>query len=107
MKVYISGKISDNPNYMEQFSEAEIKLSAKGYNVINPAKVGAETIFDYADFMITSLLLLKKCDSIYFLSNWEDSIGSQIEKAVAKKLGLKIMHEKYFGRHRNKKSFAR
>jgi hypothetical protein len=91
---------------MEQFAEAEKILSNKGYEVINPTKISnCVNYFDYADFVITSMMLLKKCEAIYFLANWGNSVGSKIEKEVAKKLGLKIMHEKYFGRtvvHRTK-----
>lgn len=103
MKVFISGKISNNPNCVEDFKNAETKLSNMGYEVINPTKLNSrEKYFDYADFMIVSISLLKKCNRVYFLYNWEDSVGGQTEKSIAKKLGLKIMHEKYFGRKNNK-----
>lgn len=103
MNVFISGKINDNPNFMEDFAKAEEKLKLKGYVVINPTKASnLSEYFDYADFMINSFILMKKCQAIYFLANWEDSIGSKIEKMVAKKIGLKIIHEKYFGRQPNK-----
>lgn len=103
MNVFISGKINDNPNFMEDFAKAEEKLKAKGYNVINPTKASnLLEYFDYADFMINSFILMKKCQAVYFLANWEDSTSSQIEKMVAKKIGLKILHEKYFGRQPNK-----
>lgn len=98
MKVYISGAVEKNPNFMEDFAKAEQLLKGLGYDVINPTRVSpAVEYFDYADFMITSLMLLKKCDGIYFLSNWKKSIGCNIEKKVAQKMGIKILHENYMG----------
>ena len=38
MKVYISGKITGNENYLEEFSKAEKELKYCGYDVVNPAK---------------------------------------------------------------------
>ena len=95
-KVYISGAITDNPNYKEEFAKAEELLKMLGHEVVNPTRIsGAVEYFDYADFMITSLMLLKKCDTIYFLPSWTKSDGSKIEKKVAQKLGMKIIHGGY------------
>ena len=38
MKVYIAGKITGNPDYYEQFAEAEKLLTEQGHAVINPVK---------------------------------------------------------------------
>lgn len=97
-KVYISGAITGNPNYKEEFAKAEELLKMLGYEVISPTRIsGAIEYFDYADFMIASLMLLKKCDTIYFLSNWRKSNGCYIEKRIAQKMGMKIIHENYLG----------
>ena len=34
-KIYISGKITDNPNYKEEFQQAEDLLISLGYEVFN------------------------------------------------------------------------
>ena len=97
-KVYISGAIAQNPNFIADFAKTEQLLKGLGYDVVNPTRIsGAVEYFDYADFMITSLMLLKKCDAIYFMSNWRKSDGCYIEKRVAQKMGIKIMHESYLG----------
>lgn len=98
MKVYLSGAIADNPKFMEEFQHAEELLTKLGYEVVNPTVVsGAVKYFDYAEFMIIGLQLLRKCDAIYFLGSWAKSDGAKIEKLVAKKMGLKIIHERYMG----------
>ena len=64
-KVYLSGAIERDDNFMENFAKAEELLKGFGYEVVNPTRVsGAVEYFDYADFMITSLMLMKKCDCI-------------------------------------------
>lgn len=37
-RAYISGPVTGNENYMQQFEEAEQKIKACGFNVINPQK---------------------------------------------------------------------
>lgn len=98
MKVYLSGGITNNPNYFEEFKKAEELLSAMGYEVVNPTALdNVAKYFDYAEMMISCLQLLRKCDAIYFLSSWTKSDGAKIEKMIAKKLGIKIIHAGYSG----------
>ena len=37
MKVYISGKITGNENYREEFAKAQAELEKDGHIVLNPA----------------------------------------------------------------------
>lgn len=43
-KIYISGPISNNENYAEEFDTAERALKEKGYDPINPVKLAAEIV---------------------------------------------------------------
>lgn len=98
MKVYLSGAITNNPDYMQEFKQAEELLTALGHEVVNPTILDcASKYLDYAEFMIFDLQLLRKCDAIYFLGSWSKSDGAKIEKMVAKKMGIRIIHEKYLG----------
>lgn len=38
MRVYISGPISNEPDYKAKFAKAEAELKEQGFEVINPAK---------------------------------------------------------------------
>lgn len=40
MKVYISGAITNNPNYKKDFALAEKIAKKCGYEVVNPASLG-------------------------------------------------------------------
>lgn len=95
MKVYISGKITGlHPRvYRGKFKAAVKRLRAAGHTVVDPSRIDVYEL-TYAQYMAIDGLLLRFCDAIYMLDNWEDSNGAQLEKELAEKLGLKVMYEK-------------
>ena len=95
MKVYISGPITGTIDYIERFAKAEDKLAAKGYEVINPARVNSALprSTTYRQYMDMSLTMLSMCDAIYMLHDWERSKGAQEEFAEAVKSGKEISFE--------------
>lgn len=96
MTVYISGGITDVPDFKERFKNAERHLRGLGFNVINPAglqdnvTIGDFTHYDYMNFCIG---LLELSDCIYFLDNWEQSDGAKTEMRQARLLNKKIVKE--------------
>lgn len=113
MKIYLSGKITDNPDYREDFAKAQHKLEDLGFEVFNPAVTYHEG-WGWLDYIIYDLQVLETCDAIYFLENaftqlideegrtvstqWH-STGARIEYLVAEKLGLDMFSEQLFGRN--------
>ena len=92
--VYISGKITGTTDYMERFEIAEKMLTAKGYSVINPAKVNSnlpEEHMTHEGYMVVSIALLSLCDTIYMLEGYEDSAGAMEELEYATEHGIKIL----------------
>lgn len=97
MKIYISGRITGLPQneYMDNFMRSEMWLKARGYSVINPAKVNQMLPIDttYEQYMAMSFCMLDMCDAIYMMSNWTESKGAKMEIEQAKAKGMKIMYE--------------
>ena len=93
--IYISGQISNNPNFAKDFERAEKKLTKQGYNVINTVKVGSSLGFlTYEQFMQLDFRLIDIADSVYMLKGWEKSQGATAEYHYAKSLGKEIINIK-------------
>lgn len=85
MKVYISGPITNNPNYKEQFSDAEQKLKRAGLEPVNPI---TDVFKTWAEYMKDDIKLLCDCDAICLLDGWEKSEGAKLEFEISKALHL-------------------
>ena len=99
MRVYISGAITNEPNYISKFHKAEIDLKARGHLALNPARIGnvvqnnTPWPLEYDDFMMIDEILLKQCDGIYMLKGYEHSTGALHELMIATRDGKEIMYE--------------
>lgn len=94
MRIYISGGITNVPDYWERFTRAEEKLTALGYEVINPARVNAELPpMEWEEYMSVSITLLSQADAIYLLRQWSKSLGSNREYGYALGAGLIVMEQ--------------
>ena len=95
MKIYISGAITNDPEYFSKFSTAHMRLYRKGNSVINPvlvAQVLPETL-EHEDYMHVDFALLDLCDAIYMLNGWEQSAGANREYGYALAKGKTIIFE--------------
>ena len=93
MKVYISGKITNNANYKADFEAAELALKIAGFQPVNPAEEKLPDGATWADYMRRDIKLLCDCDAIYMLDGWQESAGAKIEHKLARKLGIEIIYE--------------
>jgi hypothetical protein len=92
-KIYISGKITglDYQETFENFERLENMLIERGYDVVNPMKLCPKNdSWDWVDYMKEDLGALMRCNAIFLMDNWKDSLGARCEYLVAKEMGLKI-----------------
>ena len=96
-RIYISGKITGNPNYMKEFTAAEelLKKTYPDADVINPAKISAmlPAPLTHDEYMRFCYLELELCTSVLFLKNWRNSYGSNQERGYAIARDMIILEE--------------
>lgn len=98
--VYISGRISglSEEEYISKFKRAEKFLYSVGYMVYNPVEANViQQIYKeygYKACLAKCVAMLRFCDCIYMLKDWEDSPGAKAEKAFAEACGIEVLYEK-------------
>jgi hypothetical protein len=98
--IYIAGKyraktewdLIENIRHAEQ---AAIQLWQQGWSVICPHKNTSHFggLCEDSVWLDGDLEIMKRCDAVYALKGWEDSIGATIEVDVARQLGMEIIYE--------------
>ena len=91
MKIYIAGKITDNPEYKRQFAEAEKYLRELGHTPMSPAVL--PNGFEHYEYMRICYSMIDVCEGVYFLSNWQDSAGANMEHTYARQWRKKIVYQ--------------
>ncbi|HDM8192294.1 TPA: DUF4406 domain-containing protein [Vibrio harveyi] len=88
MKIYIAGGVTDSKYAPGSFLRAALKLKAVGHIPLH-TQVLPEGLSENA-YMDIALAMVRECDAIYCLPDWEDSAGAFAEVAYARKLHLPI-----------------
>lgn len=87
--VYLAGKITDDPLYFSKFYDAQKKLEASGFIVVNPALLPA-TGFIWEAYIRMSSAMLDECDAVCFLPDWIESKGATYEFGRATATGKRV-----------------
>lgn len=97
VKIYISGPITHDPDYLQRFIDVQHGLTEKGYAVINPALIGANLPDEtsYSEFMQLSYTLLDMSEAVLMLDGWKESNGARLEFARAVDSKKVIFFENY------------
>ncbi len=83
MKIYISGSITKDPDYIAKFERAEKSIKNMHHEndeIVNPIRT--KPIFGikkWLFYMIPDLILLARCKKVIFLTCWRESLGARIE----------------------------
>ena len=96
-RIYLSGPISNDPDYMQKFTEADAYLRNQGYQVANPAELyrSLPQNVSYEELMSIDLHIMDICDTVIQLEGWEESKGCNREYgyALAKDMIVMTMTE--------------
>jgi hypothetical protein len=97
MKIYIAGKISGllKEEYLPKFEKAETELRAAGWEPVNPCKLGIPDHATTEQALPVCIKELEKCQAVYMLSDWRDSLGAIVEHSTAKHLRKDVFYEEY------------
>jgi hypothetical protein len=95
--VYLSGKITNNPDYKKEFACAELFLGQMGYMVVNPARLDeVANSLSYEQYMEICYRLVDIADIIFMVSGWQNSKEANAQLTYAKSLGKKVMYQDYY-----------
>jgi len=96
-KVYIAGQIKGLPREeaASLFAKAAEFLRSKGCLPMNPMEITPEnSLWLWQDYMRADIKTITECDSMFMLSNWQNSKGAKGEHFIAKELlKMPIMYE--------------
>lgn len=97
MRIYISGSITNDPNYRTRFWVAQMRLQEQHpeAQIFNPAEAHDKMPkwMEHKHYMELCRIELSWCDTVYFLRDWEVSKGSRMEREWAEDWGLTIIEE--------------
>lgn len=107
-KIYLSGKITGDPDFREKFARAAdvIRREYPEYRVVNPVDLPGEPPESarteaerWRWYMIRDLRVLARCDLLVNLPGYVDSCGSRVENEFARGVGMQIsrFREEYAG----------
>ena len=96
MRIYISGGITNVPDYKDNFDRAEERLKREHPNaeIINPTMIVLPESCTHDDYMNIDFMLLDLADAIYMIDGWEDSRGANREYGYARATDKMILFER-------------
>ena len=98
MRIYLSGPITDCPNYKRNFNTAQAILQELGHtDIVNPAEferaIPAINDMDHEEVIQICFEFLSRCDAMLMLPGWKRSTGCMAEWGYAQGQGTIIIAE--------------
>lgn len=91
-RIYISGPMTGMPDLnFPAFHAEAARLSALGYQVVNPAEINPDPGMSWHECMRRDLRALLDCDALALLEGWQKSAGAHLEMHVAHRIGMEIV----------------
>jgi len=87
--IYLSGKITGCHIFKRKFSEWALRILVLGARkVLNPATLPDG--WEYDEYMEHCMIMVRRCDIVAVLPDWEESKGARSEVAYALALGKPV-----------------
>lgn len=86
--IYISGPITNNPDYERDFNRMENELQVKGFTVLNPAKLPQG--LSNAKANCIRLAMVDAADAMVILPKWDRSQSAQLEVDYCRYVGKPV-----------------
>lgn len=87
--VYLSGKITGDLVFKTKFEKWAWRVFSLGaHKVLNPATLPDG--WEYDEYMEHCMLMVRRCDIVVVLPDWEDSKGARAEVAYALAIGKPV-----------------
>jgi hypothetical protein len=87
--IYLSGKITGDLVFKTKFKTWAIRILSRGARkVLNPASLPDG--WEYDEYMEHCMIMVRRCDIVAVMPDWEDSKGARSEVAYALALGKPI-----------------
>lgn len=97
MKVYISGAVSSDPEYLDHFQRTAIAIRQEGHLVMSPSCLPFG--FDYEEYIHVCFAMIDVCDAVYLMHNWQESPGACREKLYAESTLKRVIIGKHTKPH--------
>lgn len=94
MRVYIAGRIADEPAYRTKFAQACSEVLLMGHDPVSPCEIhdGCKHT-EWEQWMVCDLHAMLDCDGVYALRDWLWSKGATVEVQLAMRLGKTIIYQ--------------
>jgi hypothetical protein len=90
--LYISGPMTGKENHnFDNFNRWARFFRNQGLRVFNPAEnFNGDTSLDREEYLRKDVEMLTKCGAIFFLPEWGESQGAQLEYLIARELKMEM-----------------
>ncbi len=97
MRIYISGPITNDPDYKRKFARVQAHLEQEGHKVINPSELNqVMPDAERSEYMSIRLDLLVLAEGVIMLNGWQKSCEACIENGYARASDKIVLEEKSY-----------
>lgn len=90
-KIYIAGKITGDPDFVNKFKRVKDHFEKLGYIVLNPAELPGG--MSPGDYLRICFAMIDTADLVYFMPDYIFSLGAEVEIKYCAYIGKTVIFE--------------